>query len=115
MWPAAYPGEVAATAKSKPLRAVRVRSIGLDGVRAQRGLAMTAHNVRLLCRCPVCGKLGDDQSMVKVGPMKTLAHDRCAFEQLGVGIMNLPQEEPVKFSLVAVGPDMMRRLVDAAG
>ena len=77
MWPAAYPGEVAATAKSQPL--VRVRSIGLDGVRAQRGLAMTAHNVRLLCRCPVCGKLGDEQSMVKVGPMKTPAlHVRAA-------------------------------------
>ena len=74
---------------------------------------MTARNVRLLCRCPVCGKLGDEQSMVKVGPMKTPAHDRCAFEQLGDGIMNLPQEERVKFSLVAVGPDMMRRLVDA--
>jgi len=113
VWPAAYPGEVAATAKSQPL--VRVRSIGLDGVRAQRGLAMTAHNVRLLCRCPVCGKLGDEQSMVKVGPMKTPAHDRCTFEQLGDGIVNLPQEERVKFSLVAVGPDMMRRLVDAAG
>ena len=53
--------------------------------------------------------------MVKVGPMKTPAHDRCAFEQPGDGIMNLPQEERVKFSLVAVGPDMMRRLVDAAG
>jgi len=48
-------------------------------------------------------------------PDENTAHDRCAFEQLGDGIMNLPQEERVKFSLVAVGPDMMRRLVDAAG
>jgi hypothetical protein len=53
--------------------------------------------------------------MVKVGPMKTLAHDRCVFEQLGDGIVNLPKEERAKFSLVAVGPDMMRRLVDDAG
>ena len=115
MWPAAYPGEVVATVKSKPLSARSRSQHGLDGVRAQRGLAMTAHNVRLLCRCPVCGKLGDEQSMVKVGPMKTPAHDRCTFEQLGDSIVNLPQEERVKFSLVAVGPDMMRRLVDAAG
>src|SRR5262245_63996413 len=80
-----------------------------------RNKPMEEHQVRLLCRCPVCGKLGDQQAMVKVGPMKTPAHDRCAFEQLGDGIMNLPQEERVKFGLVAVGPDMMRRLVDAAG
>jgi hypothetical protein len=32
---------------------------------------------------------------------------------LGDGIVNLPQEEGVKFTLMAVGPDMMRRL--AAG
>jgi hypothetical protein len=42
---------------------------------------MKAHEVRLLCRCPVCGKLGDEQAMVKVGPMKTPGHDRC--EQRG--------------------------------
>jgi hypothetical protein len=76
---------------------------------------MKAHDVRLLCRCPVCGRLGDERRMVKVGPMKTLAHDRCVFEQLGDGIVNLPKEEREKFSLVAVGPDMMRRLVDDAG
>jgi hypothetical protein len=79
------------------------------------GSAMKAHNIRRLCRCPVCGKLGDERSMVKVGPMKTPAHDRCTFGQLGDGIVNLPKEERGKFSLVAVGPDMMRRLADAAG
>jgi hypothetical protein len=42
--------------------------------------------------------------------MKTAAHDRCAFEQLGDGIVNLPQEENGKFTLAAVGPDVMRRL-----
>ena len=72
---------------------------------------MKAHEVRLLRRCPVCGKLGDEQAMIKVGPMKTLAHDRCALEQLGDGIMNLPKEERSKFSLEVVGPDMMSRLV----
>ena len=76
---------------------------------------MKADHVRRLCLCPVCGKLGDEQAMVKVGPMKTPAHDRCAFEQLGDGIVNLPQEERVKFTLMAVGPDMMRQLVAAAG
>ena len=30
---------------------------------------------------------GDDQTMVKVGPMQSLAHDRCVFEQLGEGIL----------------------------
>jgi hypothetical protein len=73
---------------------------------------MKAGGVRLLCLCPVCGKLGDDRAMVKVGPMKSLAHDRCVFEQLGEGILNLPKEERTKFTLAAVGPDMMRRLVE---
>ena len=76
---------------------------------------MKADDLRLLCRCPVCGRLGDERAMVKVGPMETPAHDGCAFEQLGDGIMNLPKEERAKFSLGAVGPDTMRRLVEAAG
>jgi hypothetical protein len=76
---------------------------------------MTAHNIRLLCRYPVCGKLGDEQSMVKVGPMKTPAHARCAFEHLGDGKVNLPQEERAKFTSAVVGHDVMRRLVDDAG
>ena len=29
-------------------------------------------------------------------------------EQLGEGILNLPQEERAKFTLEAVGPDMMK-------
>ena len=70
-------------------------------------------DVRPLCLCPVCGKLGDDRTMVKVGPMGSPAHDRCAFAQLGEGILNLPKDERAKFTLAAVGPDMMRRLVEA--
>jgi hypothetical protein len=77
---------------------------------------MKADQVRHLCLCPVCGKLGNEREMVRVGPMGCLAHDRCVFEQLGEGILNLPQEQRVKFTLAAVGPDMMRRLVaDAKG
>jgi hypothetical protein len=56
--------------------------------RVQWESAMKAHEVRLLCRCPVCGKLGNEQAMVKVCPMKTPAHDRCAFEQVGDRIVN---------------------------
>jgi hypothetical protein len=52
--------------------------------------------------------------MVRVGPMGCLAHDRCVFKQLGEGILNLPKEERAKFTLAAVGPNMMRRLVEAA-
>jgi hypothetical protein len=74
---------------------------------------MDADVVRHLCLCPVCGKLGDEWVMVSVGPMGCLSHDRCVFEQLGEGILNLPKEEQAKFTLAAVGPDMMRRLVDA--
>ena len=66
---------------------------------------MKTHEVRLLCRCPVCGKLGDEQAM---------AHDRCAFEQLGLGVVNLPKEERAKFTLAVVGPAVMRRLDDAS-
>ena len=77
---------------------------------------MKADHVRRLCLCPVCGKLGDEREMVRVGPMGCLAHDRYVFEQLGEGILNLPQEQLAKFTLAAVGPDMMRRLVaDAKG
>jgi hypothetical protein len=59
-------------------------------------------------------QLGDEQAMVKVGPMKTPAHDRCAFEQLGLGIVNLPKDERAKFTLAVVGPAVMRRLNDAS-
>ena len=64
--------------------------------------------------CPVCGKLGDERLMVRAGPVECLAHDRCVFEQLGEGILNLPKEERAKFTLAAVGPFMMRRLVEAS-
>jgi hypothetical protein len=73
---------------------------------------MKTEDVRRLCLCPVCGKVGDEWLMVRAGPMECLAHDRCVFEQLGEGILNLPKEERAKFTLAAVGPDMMRRLVD---
>ena len=71
---------------------------------------MKTDEVRHLCLCPVCGKLGDERLMVRAGPMECLAHDRCVYDQLGEGILNLPQEERVKFTLEAVGSDMMRRL-----
>jgi hypothetical protein len=71
---------------------------------------MKTDDLHLLCLCPVCGRLGDDRTMVKVGPMKSLAHDRCVFEQLGEGILTLPKEERSKFTLAAIGADMMRRL-----
>jgi hypothetical protein len=74
---------------------------------------MEASDVRPLNLCPVCGKLGDEQAMVKVGPMRSPTHDRCAFAQLGEGILNLPKEERAKFTLAAVGPAMMRRLIGA--
>ena len=50
---------------------------------------MKADHVRRLCLCPVCGKLGNERAMIKAGPMGCLAHDRCVFEQLGEGILNL--------------------------
>ena len=43
--------------------------------------------------------------MVKVGPMKTPAHDRCAFEQLGVGVVNLAAEKNSQHAL-----DMAQKL-----
>jgi hypothetical protein len=73
---------------------------------------MKTDEVRHLCLCPVCGKLGDERVMVRAGPMKCLAHGRCVFEQLGDGILNLPKDERAKFTLAAVGPDMKQRLID---
>jgi hypothetical protein len=64
------------------------------------------HDVRLLCRRPVCGRLIDERAMVRVGPMKALAHDRCVFKQLGEDMMNLPKEEWAKFSASVVGLDI---------
>jgi hypothetical protein len=55
--------------------------------------------------------LGDEQKIVKVGPMRSPIHDRCALAQLGEGILNLPEDERAKFTLAAVGTDMMKRLV----
>lgn len=78
------------------------------------GEMMKADEVRHLCLCPVCGKLGDEWLMIRAGPMKCFAHDRCVFEQLGEGILNLPKEKRAKFTLVAVGSDMMRRLAHGA-
>jgi hypothetical protein len=75
---------------------------------------MKADGVRYLCLCPVCGKLGDGRRMVRAGPVECLAHDRCVFEQLGEGILNLPKEERAKFTVAAVGPHMMRRLGGAS-
>jgi hypothetical protein len=75
---------------------------------------MKADEVRHLCLCPVCGKLGDVRVMVRAGPMECCAHDRRVFEQLGEGVLNLPKEERAKFTLAAVGPEMMRRLAHAA-
>ena len=72
---------------------------------------MKGDGVQRLCLCPVCGKVGDERLMVRVRPMECLAHDRCVFEQLGEGILNLPKEERAKFTLAAVGPDMMQRLI----
>ena len=40
---------------------------------------MKTKDVRHLCLCPVCGKLGDERLMLRVGPMECLAHDRCVF------------------------------------
>jgi hypothetical protein len=74
---------------------------------------MNPVDVRDLSLCPVCGKLGDRRVMVRVGPMGCLAHDRCVFQQIGEGILNLPPEERAKFTLAAVGLQMMRRLVEA--
>jgi hypothetical protein len=56
------------------------RSIGLPRgqyVIAEEGAEMRAGGVRPLGLCSVCGKLGDEQTRVKVGPMKSPAHDSC--------------------------------------
>jgi hypothetical protein len=104
--------------KWKTVRSLAAGCTESKGLKVAAGFgreqAMKAHEVRLLCRCPVCGKLGDEQAMVKVGPMKTPAHDRCAFEQIGLGVVNLPKEERAKFTLAVVGHAVMRRLNDVS-
>ena len=71
---------------------------------------MKADEVRRLCSCPVCGKLGDERLMVRAGPMQCLAHDRCVYDQLGEGILNLPQEgECPTFRCLAPNPEAKPR------
>ena len=40
---------------------------------------MKTKDVRHLCLCPVCGKLGDERLMLRAGLTECLAHDRCVF------------------------------------
>ena len=63
---------------------------------------MKAHDVQLLCCFPVCVKLGHERAMVKVGPMKTPAHDRCAFEQIDDGIDGAPSETAEPWAWVSI-------------
>jgi hypothetical protein len=64
-----------------PVAAFPAAGLALDTKRAT--MKASAGDVRPLCLRPVCGKLGNEQKMVKVGPMRSPAHDRCAFAQLG--------------------------------
>ena len=85
-----------------------VASVGVAGVN------------RCLVSCTALGRIIESSEQVSQGTIRGRGHfnvtrHSCVFEQLGDGIVNLPKEERAKFSLVAVGPDMMRRLVDDAG
>ena len=75
---------------------------------------MTSHDVRHLRVCQWCGDLGDERAMVATGP-RDLAHGRCAIVVLGgvEGLLTLPQSELDKLTLGDIGPEIMRRLLDA--
>ena len=60
---------------------------------------MKTKDVRHLCLCPVCGKLGDERLMLRAGPMECLAHDRCVFA-------NSPKASFVEGALQAVMPEV---------
>lgn len=74
---------------------------------------MKAHDVRHLRICKGCGSLGDDREMIRAEEKDY--HGDCIFKLIGIdGIMALPRGERAKFRLGEIGPEVMKRLVDAA-
>lgn len=63
---------------------------------------MKAHDVRHLCICTSCGKIGDDREMIAIGGDR--AHGCCVFDVLGMSaVLRLPVEELKKFSIDDLG------------
>jgi hypothetical protein len=74
---------------------------------------MKAHDVRHLRFCIKCQSLGDGRKMIEISSQ--LFHDVCAYRHLGVaGVLNLPIEQRMKFSIGSVGKVVMKKMLDKA-
>jgi len=74
---------------------------------------MKARDVRYLRICKGCDGLGDARKMLNLpdGPY----HDHCAIARnVQSAILKLPAAERDKITLGAAGPELMRKLMDAA-
>jgi len=78
----------------------------------------TAHDVRRLVRCGLCGGLGDRSAMLTNLGCVGLAghlHGRCVVRHLtSEAVLHLPAGERSKLRLNDTGVELMRRLLDAA-
>lgn len=73
----------------------------------------TAHDVRKLRACYGCSKLGSKDSMISM-PAGTAMHGRCFIAKFGIAkLLQQPREETDKLTLVDIGGDAMRRLIEA--
>lgn len=74
---------------------------------------MKAQDVRHLRLCTSCGRLGDGRKMLTI-QLPGLFHDHCVVQLLSHDeILKLPEAEREKFTIGAVGPELMRKLIDA--
>ena len=85
----------------------------------------TAHDVRRLCVCNICGSIGDERAMVrprgahfekffrKDYDLDVLWHPGCFTVKFGEeAVFNLSRDERRKIRLCDVSADVMRRLID---
>ena len=74
---------------------------------------MTAHDVRHLTTCCLCGQLGDDRDMAFINGEKHPAHGGCILKAGGIALLvSLPKSETGKLRLDDIGPDAMKALFD---
>lgn len=71
----------------------------------------TAHDVRHLCVCSVCGNVGDDREMIPRHDARY--HTKCFVENFGEALVErLPRAERDKFRLCDVSHEFMCKLLD---
>lgn len=78
----------------------------------------SAHDVRHLCSCSKCDKLGDERTMVDLIPAfpEKRWHPKCFYEEWGENYVfeNLRRADWAKFRLCDIPLKLMKKMVDAS-